>query len=914
MAMQHLQSGRRRRLHADLLETRVVPVTDFLLINEIHFDPLFGDASEDQYLEFRGTPGENVGPDTYLVVVDGDANDAGVINSVFALSNLQLGSNGFLVLTQAGGNYPSDDAASVFQGTDGFAGLPGDLFSDNSTLSNRFEFIFGANTFLLIETGTAPVAGDDVDSNNDGNLDGPASSWNILDSVSVLGTFTGGNATEIAYSQLVFAADGLGQFPSNSEVIRIGDASYVGRIGDSTGSRATDWVGGITQETTTDQFDFRLTAGLTGNPAPRFLSGRALDHVGASNFVTAIQGTVFEDSNANQMLEPDEPGLGNVQVYLDRNGNSQPDSFESEVEPDTLSAGTELTNAFNGVTLTEADETNEVSGTSVSASDAADNASTGQQIFGRGGTNWFDNNSRLRIDFYNPVEAIQIDYSQPSMIDTGFGQLEIFNAQGQSLGSITSAAIQGDTTTLSINRPQADIAYAVAHSTDAGTPFGFFDNLVYIQPEESVLSAADGSYRLDFLQPGTYTVRQVVPVGSSVSVPSSGFYTAEIVGTTPVQELDFGNTPGGTVPPPPGVPPGVPPVPPPGVPPSPPGVPPVGGSLPSVPNAEDSSALPFFAVGAGAGGSDEVTVFDLSGTPLLTAPAFTETVTALGGVRVATADVTGDGIPDIVTAAGPGQGPVVNVLDGRNGSVVRTLQAFEIGFTGGVFVALGDVNNDGAADIVLTPDQGGGPRVRIFSGSTGIQLADFFGIDDPTFRGGARAAVGDMNGDDAADVVISAGFGGGPRVAGYDGLRLTSGSIFRLFADFFIFEPGLRNGAYVTLGDVTGDGLDDLLAGAGPGGGPRIFGLNGSQLVTSFGASQVPVVNFFVDNVDSRLGVRLTAKSLDQDTLADLVIGRADAPEVFIYRGSDLSPQSSPAIAQMITPFDLPFSGGVFVG
>jgi hypothetical protein len=84
-------------------------------------------------------------------------------------------------------------------------------------------------------------------------------------------------------------------------------------------------------------------------------------------------------------------------------------------------------------------------------------------------------------------------------------------------------------------------------------------------------------------------------------------------------------------------------------------------------------------------------------------------------------------------------------------------------------VAGGDINGDGFADVVVTPDVGGGPRVVIFQGKAiaagqavnGVTgqgvLVSFFGIPDPDFRGGARVAVGDVNGDGTPDVVVAAG-------------------------------------------------------------------------------------------------------------------------------------------------------------
>src|SRR5206468_12542343 len=64
-------------------------------------------------------------------------------------------------------------------------------------------------------------------------------------------------------------------------------------------------------------------------------------------------------------------------------------------------------------------------------------------------------------------------------------------------------------------------------------------------------------------------------------------------------------------------------------------------------------------------------------------------------------------------------------------------------------------------------------------------------------RGGARAALGDVNEDGTPDLAVSAGFLGGPRTALFDGTTLL-GTPARLVGDFVAF-PGtdavtLRNG------------------------------------------------------------------------------------------------------------------------
>jgi hypothetical protein len=102
------------------------------------------------------------------------------------------------------------------------------------------------------------------------------------------------------------------------------------------------------------------------------------------------------------------------------------------------------------------------------------------------------------------------------------------------------------------------------------------------------------------------------------------------------------------------------------------------------------SSKGLLITGAGPGGGPHVRVFDVStGLPVRDFFAYDPAFT--GGVRVALGDVNGDGIPDLVTGAGPGGGPHVRVFDGATGAVIQEFFAYAPGFTGGVFVDARDV-------------------------------------------------------------------------------------------------------------------------------------------------------------------------------------------------------------------------------
>lgn len=174
-------------------------------------------------------------------------------------------------------------------------------------------------------------------------------------------------------------------------------------------------------------------------------------------------------------------------------------------------------------------------------------------------------------------------------------------------------------------------------------------------------------------------------------------------------------------------------------------------------------------------------------------------------------------VPIYATGAGAGGAPQVNVYSSLDNSLITSFLAFESGFSGGVSTAVADVNNDGISDLICGAGAGGGPRVIVFDGKTNFTtvLQDFFAFN-PSFRGGVDVAGADFNVDGFADIVVSAGPGGGPEVRVFDANTLN------VLTQFYAYAPSFSGGVTVATGETDGSGLASLITGAGPGGGSHV--------------------------------------------------------------------------------------------
>lgn len=277
------------------------------------------------------------------------------------------------------------------------------------------------------------------------------------------------------------------------------------------------------------------------------------------------------------------------------------------------------------------------------------------------------------------------------------------------------------------------------------------------------------------------------------------------------------------------------------------------GERVDVPGAIDVFSVDFaleVTTGAGPGGGPHVRSFI---DPEDDFGFFSGSGTA--GVRVARFDLDGDGFDEVITSAGPGQSPRVRI-HAADGTLLTSFLAYEAAFRGGVFVAASDVDGDGTGEIITGAGAGGGPHVRVFTGNGTARGGGFMAFS-PAFAGGVAVAAGDVDGDGAAEIITGAGPGGGPHVRVVTASGEERGS-------FFAYPAAFPGGVDVAAGDIDGDGVAEIVTGAGPGGGPhvRVFSGTGGGLHSFF--AYAPTFGG---------GVEVAAGDLSGDGVAELITG-----------------------------------------
>ena len=203
----------------------------------------------------------------------------------------------------------------------------------------------------------------------------------------------------------------------------------------------------------------------------------------------------------------------------------------------------------------------------------------------------------------------------------------------------------------------------------------------------------------------------------------------------------------------------------------------------------------------------------------------------------------------------------------------------------------GDVNGDEVDEVIVGSANGHPPRVRVYTGD-GTLLTEFLAYGE-SFTGGVHLTTCDLDANGKDEIITGAGFGGGPHVMVYDYLGIPF-----LSDGFFAYDEAYHGGVKVACGDVDGNKLNEIIT---------ITDLRTQPHIKIFTRSgSFTGKEFFVTGYDNYTGVNLEVIRFHETDPAHIIVAGAynTSPLIRIFQDQGTEVKSFYSYAET-------FRGGV---
>ena len=193
-------------------------------------------------------------------------------------------------------------------------------------------------------------------------------------------------------------------------------------------------------------------------------------------------------------------------------------------------------------------------------------------------------------------------------------------------------------------------------------------------------------------------------------------------------------------------------------------------------------------------------------------------------------------------------GSFVRVFNNEGQQTQNGFFTFKNQFPGNVQILTTDLDNK-EKDEVLVTENG---IISIYQDN--IKIKEFKPYD---FEGDIFVSVGDIDGNGINEIITGIGLGGGPHVKVFN-------QYGNMINEFMAYDEGFRGGVNISVGDVNNDGCDEIITGAGPGGGPHV------KVFNQYGNM---INEFMAYDENDKSGIMIMNDDLDNDDYDEILVG-----------------------------------------